>query len=120
MNKTIKILSIVLLVIMIVASTSNVFAFATNLIENLEKETNNAANNVDMGKLPATVAKVIATIRNVSILVGVVIIIILGLKYMMGSVEEKAGYQKSFIPLIVGVVVIMAATSIASFLFNIF
>ena len=39
---------------------------------------------------------------------------------MMGSVEEKAEYKKSFIPLVVGILVIMAATSIATLLFSTF
>lgn len=42
----------------------------------------------------------------------------LGVKYMLGSVEEKAEYKKSFVPLIVGAVVVMAATQIATMLFS--
>lgn len=38
---------------------------------------------------------------------------------MLGSVEEKAEYKKSFIPLIVGAIVVVAATSIASLIFSI-
>ena len=43
---------------------------------------------------------------------------VLGVKYMLGSVEEKAEYKKSFVPLIVGIVLVVAATAIASFIFN--
>lgn len=116
MKKITKILTIVLLIAMIVLSVSEVFA-SGDIITNIESS---AKGNVDMGTLPQTVGKVIAYIRNASILIGVVIIIILGIKYMLGSVEEKAGYQKSFVPLVVGIIVVMAATSIASFLFSIF
>lgn len=38
---------------------------------------------------------------------------------MTGSLEEKAEYKKSFIPLIVGIIVIMAATAIATTIFSI-
>lgn len=117
MKKVTKILTIVLLVAMIVMSASNVFA--GSVINEIEGSAANHQND-SMGDLPQTVGKVIAYIRNASILIGVVIIIILGIKYMLGSVEEKAGYQKSFVPLIVGIIVVMAATSIASFLFSIF
>ena len=116
MKKITKILTMVLLIAMIVLSVSEVFA-TSGIISNIE---NSAKGNVEMGTLPQTVGKVIAYIRNASILIGVVIIIILGIKYMLGSVEEKAGYQKSFVPLVVGIIVVMAATSIASFLFSIF
>ncbi len=116
MKKVTKILTIVLLVAMIVLSVSEVFA-AGGLISNIEAASNTTVN---MGTLPQTIGKVIAYIRNAAIIIGVVIILILGIKYMTGSVEEKAGYQKSFVPLIVGIVVVMAATSIASFLFSLF
>ena len=102
---------------MIVLSVSEVFA-ASGLITDIEGATSNTA--VNMGTLPQTIGKVIAYIRNAAIIIGIVIILILGIKYMTGSVEEKAGYQKSFVPLIVGIVVVMAATSIASFLFSLF
>lgn len=116
MKKVTKILTIVLLVAMIVISVSEVFA-AGGLIANIEAA---SSTTVNMGTLPQTIGKVIAYIRNAAIIIGVVIIIILGIKYMLGSVEEKAGYQKSFVPLIVGIIVVMAATSIASFLFSLF
>ena len=52
-------------------------------------------------------------------MVAVVIISILGIKYMMGSTEERAEYKKSFIPLIVGIIVVVAAASIATAMFSI-
>lgn len=117
MKKTMKILTAILLVVIMVAMASNVFA-ADGVIGQLKNDVNSA--NVDTSEISGTVGNIIAMIRNISIIAGVLIIVILGFKYMMGSVEEKAGYQKSFIPLIVGIVVIMGATSIASFLFNLF
>lgn len=118
MKKTMKILSIMLLVMTIVATASNVFA--SSIIGDIENATNNANVDNATGKLVTTVGTIIKMIRNVAVIAGVLIIVILGFKYMMGSVEEKAGYQKSFIPLIVGIVIIMGATSIASFLFGLF
>ena len=41
-----------------------------------------------------------------------------GFKFIMGSANEKADYAKSFIPLIVGVIVVFSATSIAKLLFS--
>jgi len=39
---------------------------------------------------------------------------ILGLKYMLGSTEERASYKKSMIPYIVGAVLLFAAVSLTS------
>ena len=38
---------------------------------------------------------------------------------MMGSLEEKAEYKKTFVPFIVGAIVIFAAPQIAKLIFNI-
>ncbi len=116
MKKTMKILSVILLVAIIVGMTYNVFA-ANPVINQLIEDSN---VNVDTSSISKTAGKIISMIRNIAIIAGVLIIVILGFKYMMGSVEEKADYKKSFIPLIVGIVIIMGATSIAAFLFNLF
>ena len=55
---------------------------------------------------------IIGTITTVGIVIAAITIIILGLKYMMGSVEEKAEYKKTMIPYIIGVVFIVAISTI--------
>ncbi|MEI3401230.1 MAG: hypothetical protein V8R51_02250 [Clostridia bacterium] len=42
--------------------------------------------------------------QTVGIVLSVVILIILGIKYMMGSAEEKAEYKKTMIPYLIGAV----------------
>ena len=111
-----KILSVMVLVALIVALGTNVFA--SDVITQIESAANTATP--DMSPIMGSVGNIIKTIRNASVILGVIILIILGLKYMMGSVEEKAGYQKSLIPLVVGIIVVMSATTIVSFLFGIF
>ena len=57
-------------------------------------------------------------IRNISVVASVIILMILGVKFMLGSVEEKAEYKKSFMPLIIGIILVVSATTIATFIFN--
>lgn len=119
MKKFTKILTIVLLVSMIVMSATSVFATGTTakgVIDQIEDKA--STTTVDTTSIAGTVGTIVAYLRNAAIIIGVIVIIILGIKYMTGSIEEKAGYQKSFVPLIVGIVVVIAATSIASFLFS--
>ena len=123
MNKTMKIITVMLLAITLVMFfSSNVLAASTSkasgLISNIEKATNDAERSVDTSKFVSTAGKIIVLLRNFSIIAGVILIIVLGVKYMMGSVEQKSDYQKSFVPLIVGIVLVIGATSIASFLFS--
>ena len=51
---------------------------------------------------------------------SIIFLIILGMKYMMGSIEEKAQYKKTLFPYIIGAVFVFGASTIASIIFNIF
>lgn len=52
------------------------------------------------------------TITTVGIIISVITILIIGIKYIVGSVEEKAEYKKTMIPYIVGVFMIMSISAI--------
>lgn len=51
---------------------------------------------------------------------SIVVLIILGIKYMMGSVEEKATYKKTLLPYVIGAMFVFGATTIASVIYNMF
>lgn len=66
----------------------------------------------DLGK------KIIGVLQTVGIVLSVVILVVLGLKYMMGSAEEKADYKKTMIPYLVGAFCIFLAPTIANMVYN--
>lgn len=122
MNKVIKLVSVLLMVVMLTASFSTVCLAGgegKTIIKPSDIEVDENTQGAEMGNLADTAKKIVATIRNIAAILAVVLIAILGIKFMMGSTEEKAEYKKSFIPLIIGVVVVLMATSIASFIWNI-
>lgn len=61
---------------------------------------------------------IVGALTTVGIVVAVVGIIILGLKYMMGSVEQKADYKKTMIPYLVGCILIFCISTIVSIIYN--
>ncbi len=75
-------------------------------------------------QVPATVIRVtgfiIKFLRNMSIIITILVITVLGIQFMLGSVEEKANYKKSAINIIVGVVFITLVTSIVDVIFSAF
>lgn len=118
MKKSVKIFSVLLMAILLVSfMASNVFANSDAILQNIDAKVKDTT--VDTGTFVTQFARIIVFLRNISIIAAVIIIIVLGIKYMMGSLEQKAEYQKSFVPLIVGVILVVSATSIASFLFKI-
>ena len=52
--------------------------------------------------------------------IAVVMLIIIGMKYIMGSVEERAEYKKTTTPLLVGAILIFAGTMLVDFIYGIF
>lgn len=115
MKKTMKILTVLLLAIVLITFATNVFAADSGA---LDPKNITVSYGTSDGGLSEKAGKIMGMIRNVAAIAAVIIIMVLGVKYMLGSVEEKAEYKKSFVPLIVGIVLVVAATAIASFIFN--
>ena len=62
------------------------------------------------------IIKVITTVGSIC---SVVVLIMLGIKYMMGSVEEQAEYKKTLLPYVIGASMVFAASSLVSIIYNI-
>lgn len=63
-------------------------------------------------------ATVLGVIRVVGTIVAVAMLMILGIKYMMGSADQKAEYRKTMIPYFVGALLIFAATTLTDTIYN--
>ena len=57
-------------------------------------------------------ATLVSVIRVIGIIVTVVCLMLIGIKYMTGSIEEKADYKKSMIPYLIGVLVFFALSQL--------
>lgn len=115
MKKTMKILTVLLLAIVLITFTTNVLAADSGALDPISIS---ATYSTDNSGLTTKAGKIMGMIRNIAAIAAVIIIMVLGVKYMLGSVEEKAEYKKSFMPLIIGIVLVVAATAIASFIFT--
>ena len=62
--------------------------------------------------------EIITIISTIGSVISVVTLIALGIKYMLGSVEEKATYKKTFMPYIIGASLVFAASFITSVIYN--
>ena len=56
--------------------------------------------------------KIIGVITTIGVVVAVIVLLVLGIKYMMGSASERAEYKKTMIPYLVGAVLIFGASAI--------
>lgn len=64
-------------------------------------------------------SSLLGAINTIGIIVSMIALIAIGIKYMFGSVEEKAEYKKTMIPYIIGFVLLMTCTTIANLIYEI-
>lgn len=113
MRKLDKVLSVLMIVVMLACVSTTVFA---------KLDVSNISDDANIGNAETTMAslgsQILTIVTNVGIILAVVLIAILGIKYMMGSTEEKAEYKKSMIPYIVGAILVFGASTVAKVVVN--
>ena len=115
MKKSIKVISTLLLTIMLVASIAGtVLAVDPNTVLNGL----NGNGNVQTNDLTKVGNNIVIIIQVVGIVIAVIVLLVIGIKYMMGSASEKAEYKKTMIPYIVGAVLIFAGTSLVRVIYS--
>lgn len=116
MNKTVKVFSIILMAILLVASISTISnGFdATSIASGLTGTSTSATSGItSIGN------QIIGIVTTVGVVVAVVVLLVLGIKYMMGSASEKAEYKKTMIPYLVGAILIFGASAITKVVISI-
>lgn len=115
MKKSIKVISTLLLTIMLVASIAGtVLAVDPNTVLNEL----NGNGNVQTNDLTKVGNNIVTIIQVVGVVIAVIVLLVIGIKYMMGSASEKAEYKKTMIPYIVGAVLIFAGTSLVRVIYS--
>lgn len=110
-KKTMKVISVLAIIFAILMVTTSVFALDPSEIT---PGTNVPGSDQvrDLGK------QIVGIIQTAGVVVAVVVMLVLGIKYMMGSAEEKAEYKKSMIPYLVGAIILFAASTIVNVVYQ--
>lgn len=117
-TKTMKILTFIATVLISLTMLSTVVFAAVDsdgVINQMQKENINASQSQQLSSLGG---KILSALQIIGFIAGVVILVVLGLKYMMGSLEEKAEYKKTMIPYLVGAIIVIAAPTLAKGIFS--
>ena len=112
MKKISKALSILLVAFMLISVITPVLAVGP------DPSGYQGDNNITTDKIDTLGNQIITIVSTIGSIASVVVLIVLGIKYMMGSAEEKAEYKKTLLPYIIGAVLIFAASTIAGVVFN--
>lgn len=112
-NKHLKTIFILLIIIStILLLNSKVFA-----IEPSEVLTDSLIQGAD--ELEQLGGSILGIIMVVGVILAVIILIVIGIKYMTGSVEEKAGYKKTMLPYAIGCIILVGAPAIANVVYEV-
>lgn len=117
MNKREKILMLLMLFILVVFFIFN-NSYATSIpgLGNLSEY--NAKGVSPSPNFNTKVNNVINVIRVVGSLVSVIVLVVLGIKYMFGSVEERAEYKETMKPYLIGAILVFGITNVTGILYN--
>ena len=116
MKKVVKIVNIIVITLIILCTVTSAFVYAQEGLP--------VANEYEptYEEAPQSVIDVISMIttiiQTIGVILSVVILLMIGIKYMIGSVEERADYKKTMIPFLVGCVMIFDTSTIVKLIAN--
>lgn len=115
MNKkvVVKIVNMILIAMVIISISLNCFALTPIEVSGSE----DVSGTPQITKLGNDI---VGIFQVVGVVLAVVIIIVLGIKYMLGSAEEKSEYKKSMLPYVVGAALIFAGSIFANVIYEFF
>ena len=77
------------------------------------------ADKTGEGKEAIKIAgRILGAIQNIGIVAAVVIAAVIGFKYILGSLEERAEYKQTLLPYVIGVVLLVAVPTVANILYK--
>lgn len=114
-----KITKLVLWIILFLIIAIPTISMASGTINPDDYNPGNSKVDIGASTIKTKANVIIGTIRNIGIVVSVLMLVILGIKFMLGSIEEKAEYKKTMIPYVIGAFMITAIPQLVQIIYDI-
>ena len=123
MSKVMKVMAVILLAVMIVASVGTVVNATNETFSFSSVDTDSVTNNAqDTSGAAASVNRIVGSILTIVQVVGcgvaVIMLIVLAIKYISAAPGDKADIKKHAVVYVVGAVVLFAASGILGIVKN--
>lgn len=112
MKKVLKISTVLIIIITLILISTNAFA----LFDDLDKYKPNDPKNPS--EFTDEVSIILGAVRNIGIITAVISLMIIGVKYIIGSVEEKSKYKETLLPWIIGCIMLATGTTLVSYIYD--
>jgi len=109
--KKIKIITIISVILMIIFCF-----FCTTYAMNFSELGGTPVND---GEAEDLGNKIITTVSVIGSITSVIVLVIIGIKYMLGSTEDKAQYKQTLLPYLIGCIIVFGASSLAGIIYSI-
>lgn len=118
-NKLIKNFILILMILfMTLLSFSSVAYAKIDVIENPDYFYNTSSRGEE-AELNKKAGVILGVINTIGVVVSIVTLMVVGIKYMLGSVEEKAEYKKSMGMYLLGAFLVFSITTLPNILYNV-
>lgn len=120
MKKICKGMICIIIIVMIICFfvPNNSLADGTTYDEGLGNLNQYKGTTMNSTKLKHMGGVILSAIQVIGTVLSVVILIVIGIKYMLGSVEEKADYKKTLVPYVVGAFILFTGTLIPQLIYK--
>jgi len=115
MKKITKIVSVIMIIMMLAGSLTTVLGATTYNPDQWKNQTGDKIQTGDIQNFSASIINVVSIVGSAA---AIITLIILGIKYMMGSAEEKAEYKKTLLPYIIGAAMVFGASVLVGVIYN--
>lgn len=120
MQKICKILLIIILLLTIFSCIgNNVYASVVNPIDDIDHYKPEDNKQSDNTKFIGIGNSILGAIRAVGTAISVITLMTLGIRYMLASTQDKALYKETFIPYVIGAVMLFAIPNIIGVIYDI-
>ena len=72
----------------------------------------------DSEKFVEKVGVILGAIQAIGSILSVLALVVIGIKYMLGSAEEKANYKQTMIPYIIGIILVFASSTFVNAIYK--
>lgn len=118
-NIAIKIIFIMIIVLITLFNFCNI-TYSTDVINNIITNKDKYFKpEVKEEKLSERAGVILGLVNVIGVLISVITLMIVGIKYMVGSIEEKAEYKKTMWTYLLGAFLVFSITTIPNIIFNI-
>ena len=115
MNKFIKIITALFIIAMLSTMVVSVFATPTDVLDKVQGDTTQA---MSVGGLSSTIKNVIGVVQVICYSAAVIMLILIGVKFITASPEGKAEIQKAAIQYVIGAIIVFAAGTLLGIIAN--